>query len=125
RSCGEISGRAGLPCPVHHQLREFVRSCGQFNPSVDEEIHADAPAFARIAALRGRTMRNSVYCPGSVSTSMDPPCCLTMMSWLMDKPSPVPSPAGLVVKNGLNIFSLNSVGIPVPLSTFLTSSISP
>jgi hypothetical protein len=37
-------------------------------------------------------------------------------SWLMERPSPVPSPAGLVVKNGLKIFSLNSVGIPIPLS---------
>ena len=43
----------------------------------------------------------SVNSPGCVSTSIDPPCCLTMMSWLMDRPRPVPSPAGLVVKNGI------------------------
>ena len=30
------------------------------------------------------------------------------MSWLIDRPSPVPSPAGFVVKNGLNIFALTS-----------------
>ena len=32
------------------------------------------------------------------------------MSWVIDRPSPVPSPAGLVVKNGLNIFSFTSGG---------------
>src|SRR6516164_11805384 len=47
---------------------------------------------------RGSTTRNSVKAPGSVSTSMVPPCCLTMMSWLIESPSPVPSPAGFVVK---------------------------
>ena len=38
------------------------------------------------------------------------------MSWLSDRPRPVPSPAGLVVKNGLNIFAFTSSGMPVPLS---------
>ena len=68
---------------------------------------------------------NSVYCPGSVSTSILPPCCFTMMSWLIDRPSPVPSPAGLVVKNGLNIFSFTSAGMPVPLSRMRISTVSP
>ena len=35
----------------------------------------------------------------------------------MDRPSPVPSPAGFVVKNGLNSFPFTSDGMPVPLST--------
>src|SRR4029077_18890501 len=61
---------------------------------------------------RGRVTINSVNAPGSVSTRMVPPCCLTMMSWVIDKPSPAPSPAGLVVKNGLNIFSFTSRGMP-------------
>jgi hypothetical protein len=42
--------------------------------------------------VRGNTILNSVNNPGSVATSMLPPCCFTMMSWLIDKPSPVPSP---------------------------------
>jgi hypothetical protein len=56
--------------------------------------------------VRGNTILNSVKSPGSVSTSMLPPCCLTMMSWLIDRPSPVPSPEGLVVKNGLILAEL-------------------
>ena len=40
------------------------------------------------------------------------------MSWLIERPSPVPSPAGFVVKNGLNIFSFTSGGMPGPLSRF-------
>ena len=74
---------------------------------------------------RGNTIRNSVNTPGSVSTSMLPPCCLTMMSWHIDRPSPVPSPGGLVVKNGLNILSLASSGMPVPLSRMRISTSAP
>src|SRR5258708_1628021 len=75
--------------------------------------------------VRGKTIVNSVNCPGSVSTSIVPPCCFTMMSWLIERPRPVPSPAGLVVKNGLNIFSLTSFGIPAPLSRMRISTLSP
>ena len=39
-------------------------------------------------AARGRIILISVNWPGYVSTSIDPPCCLTMMSWLMDRPRP-------------------------------------
>src|SRR5262245_41882863 len=91
----------------------------------NEEVHVDASCLPMAAALRGRVTRNAVYSPGVVSTSIDPPCCLTMMSWLMDRPSPVPSPAGFVVKNGLNIFSFTSGGMPVPLSRTRISTRSP
>ena len=37
----------------------------------------------------------------------------------------MPSPAGFVVKNGLNSFSLTSGGMPVPLSRILISTLSP
>jgi hypothetical protein len=69
---------------------------------------ADIGPPQRNTATRGRITLISVNSPGGVSTSIDPPCCLTMMSWLMESPSPVPSPVGLVVKNGLNIFSLTA-----------------
>src|SRR5271156_5971427 len=77
------------------------------------------------AALRGRMIRNSVKAPGSVSTSIAPPCCFATTSWLSDRPRPVPSPAGLVVKNGSNIFSFAPAGTPVALSRMQISTLSP
>src|SRR5579864_8701818 len=93
----------------------------------DENVNTQIqpPAFPCAASSRGSVMMNSVNTPGSVSTSIVPPCCFTTMSWLMERPRPVPSPAGLVVKNGLNIFSLTSAGIPVPLSRILISTWEP
>src|SRR5271169_4498914 len=38
---------------------------------------------------------------------------------------PVPSPGGLVVKNGLKIFSFTSDGMPPPLSRILISTLLP
>jgi hypothetical protein len=46
--------------------------------------------------IRGSVMMNSVNTPGSVATSIVPPCCFTTMSRLIDSPSLVPSPAGFV-----------------------------
>src|SRR3954466_14666587 len=40
-------------------------------------------------------------------------------------PAPFPPPAGLVVKKGLNVFSLISAGMPVPLSRMRISTLSP
>jgi len=73
----------------------------------------------------GRTIVNSVNCPGSVVTSILPPCCFTMMSCVIERPRPVPSPAGLVVKNGLNIFSCTATEMPVPLSRMRISTVLP
>src|SRR5438876_6199643 len=73
----------------------------------------------------GKTIVNSVNCPASVATSILPPCCFTTMSWVIERPRPVPSPAGLVVKNGLNIFSCTSAGMPVPLSRMRISTVVP
>ena len=52
---------------------------------------------APVPLSRGRVMMNSVNTPGSVSTSILPPCCLTMMSWVIERPSPVPSPPALTL----------------------------
>jgi hypothetical protein len=75
--------------------------------------------------VRGKITLISVNSPGSLSTSIEPACCLTMMSWLMERPRPVPSPVGLVVKNGLKIFSFTSGAMPVPLSRIRISTRSP
>src|SRR6202022_655538 len=90
----------------------------------DEYVNAQfvPPVFVCATAVRGSVIMNSVNAPGSVWTSILPPCCFTTMSWLIDRPSPVPSPAGLVVKKGLNIFSFTSSGIPVPLSRIRIST---
>src|SRR5262249_45161376 len=83
------------------------------------------PASACYGMTRGNVIMNSVNEPGSVTTSIVPPCCFTTMSWLIDSPSPVPSPAGFVVKNGLKIFSWMSGRMPVPLSRIRISTLSP
>ena len=63
----------------------------------DKKFHADAPVLANDCRLAWKNdAKFGVFAPGSVSTSIDPPCCLTVMSWLIERPSPVPSPAGLV-----------------------------
>ena len=69
----------------------------------DEDVNAQfvPPASACAAAVRGSVMMNSVNAPGSVSTSIVPPCCFTTMSWLIDRPSPVPSPGRLGGEEGI------------------------
>src|SRR5262249_861898 len=81
-----------------------------------------AGTFQTNAGVRGRTILISVKTPGCVSTSIVPACCFTMMSWLIERPRPVPSPVGLVVKKGSNIFSFTSAVMPVPLSRILIST---
>ena len=46
----------------------------------NKRVHMRSPDLIRDAPARGRTILNSVKLPGCVSTSIDPPCCLTMMS---------------------------------------------
>src|SRR6516165_9489946 len=65
---------------------------------------------------------NSVNSPTSLSTVIVPPCCVVTMSWLIERPRHVPSPVGVVVKNGWNSFSRCSGAMPVPLSRTLTST---
>ncbi|AUX42527.1 uncharacterized protein SOCE26_039600 [Sorangium cellulosum] len=50
------------------------------------------------------------------SMRSEPPYPFTMMSWLSESPSPVPSPASFVVKKGLHTTSSRSLGMPTPLS---------
>src|SRR5262249_55293109 len=111
-------------CPLYPRKRHQMRhmEC----PLRDNSGHGlDYDRSGSKAATRGKITLISANSPGLVSTAIEPPCCLTMMSWLMESPSPVPSPAGLVVKNGLNIFSFTSGGMPVPLSRIVISTRSP
>src|SRR6201999_1769845 len=127
----EDLGRGG---PFRAGLGKFGRARRKLAPKrVDDALLIGACChrarhrlpFGLARLVRGSTRRNSVNAPGSVSTSIVPPCCFTMMSWLIDRPSPVPSPAGLVVKKGLNIFSFTSGGMPVPLSRMRISTVLP
>src|SRR6186997_2141174 len=110
-------------------LTEQVDDIGLVVHNEDEDAHAGVSA--RLAdeldstPLRGSTIVNSVNCPASVATSIVPPCCFTMMSWLRERPRPVPSPAGFVVKNGSNILARTLSGIPLPLSRTRISTLSP
>ena len=49
--------------------------------------------------------------PGAVSTPIRPPCAVTM-PWQIERPMPVPTPCGLVVKKGSKIRRLTSGGMP-------------
>src|SRR6516162_8924352 len=90
----------------------------------DADAHYTASAAAA-RPLRGSRTVNSVKSPTSLSTVIMPPCCWVTISQLIDSPSPVPSPVGLVVKNGWNSLSRSSGAMPVPLSRIRISTASP
>ena len=60
--------------------------------------------------------------PGTDSTVRSPWCFFTTMRQDMSSPSPVPSPTGLVVKNGSKIRSRISGGTPDPVSANSTNT---
>ena len=60
-------------------------------------------------------MRNSVPLPISLSKPMSPPIAV-MMRCEIARPRPVPTPIGLVVKNGVNRRCLVSADMPAPVS---------
>ena len=60
-------------------------------------------------------MRRSAPPPGASPISTEPPDCLAKPNTI-DRPSPVPSPTGLVEKKGSNTRSRMPTGMPGPLS---------
>jgi hypothetical protein len=76
-----------------------------------------APPLRRPArgTTTGSSSRNVAPCPTSLSTVMVPPCSSSVRRQ-SDRPSPVPSPGGLVVKKGSKIRACTAAGIPGPLS---------
>ena len=53
----------------------------RFVPIADiQGLLGSSPEIQRNTAVRGKIILISVNSPGCVSTSIDPPCCLTMMS---------------------------------------------
>ena len=67
------------------------------------------------SAIRGRKIRITVPWPGSLSTVITPLLCCTI-PYTVERPSPVPSPTGLVVKNGSKIMDWVARSIPMPVS---------
>ena len=89
------------------------------------EDHTRPPDLAMNTAPRGRTILNSVEL-ARLRIDLNRPAMLLDDDVVTDgQAKPVPSPTGLVVKNGLNIFSFTSGGMPVPLSRILISTLSP
>ena len=81
---------------------------------------SDSGALAAGAADIGRdttgsSMRKVAPRPTSLWTAIVPPCSSSMFRH-SDSPSPVPSPAGLVVKKGSKMRARISAGMPGPLS---------
>jgi hypothetical protein len=64
-------------------------------------------------------MAKRVPRPGALSTVTCPPLCATM-PYTIDRPRPVPCPAGLVVKNGSNTRACVASSIPTPVSDTVT-----
>ena len=67
-------------------------------------------------------MRNVEPSPTLLSTSIAPPCALTM-PWLTDKPRPVPLPTSFEVKNGSKMRCRFFSGMPQPVSMIEISTI--
>src|SRR3984957_16672877 len=82
------------------------------------------PSTVVVGASSGSRISNRVS-PGTDSTCRSPWCLLTTIRQAMSNPSPVPSPTGLVLKNGSKIRFLMSAGMPGPLSPISTSAQSP
>jgi len=88
------------------------------NNICQEQTHAPAANFDRCQPVKMEGRITFWFVRGNHDLELseksrlrlDIYCCrrvvLTMMSWLMDRPSPGPSPRGLVVKNRIEIFSL-------------------
>jgi len=70
---------------------------------------------------RGATRRTWFPEPGVFSTRISPSRLLTM-SGQIGRPSPVPSPGGLVLKNGSKIRGRIAAGMPAPLSLTVIST---
>ena len=90
----------------------------------NERVHMRSPDFIRDAPARGRTIQIGEL--AGLGIDLYRPAMLLDDDVVTDgETEPVPSPAGFVVKNGLNIFSLTSTRMPVPLSRILISTRSP
>ena len=109
-------------------------SAGRFDCYRPKAVLQPAPLNVRMAAAsghpalpppvnirRGKVTTNSVNSSTSLSTEIVPACAFVTMSWVIDRPRPVPSPVGLVVKNGWNSLS-GAIAIGTTTSRRATAS---
>src|SRR3990172_614272 len=68
--------------------------------------------------------RKVVPVPGSLSSVIQPSCCLTI-PYTVESPSPVPRPSPLVVKKGSKTRRCVATSIPTPLSAIERTMYSP
>src|SRR5258705_1839147 len=76
---GNIHRKAAVADVASELLAKQRLDIGFVVNNKNKQAHLPAPALP-VAAVRGRMTLNSVNSPGWVSTSIDPPCCLTTMS---------------------------------------------
>src|ERR1019366_9392964 len=100
-----VYGIAHVHLVIDHQQRVFCRW-----------VHGWV-----LDSFKGRWTRKQVPSPGLLSTSMRPPCPV-MMPCEIDRPNPVPSPTGLVVKNGSKSRGRTWGSMPQPLSAISMSN---
>jgi RTX calcium-binding nonapeptide repeat (4 copies) len=67
-------GVAKVTAATRHNRSRSLGPCGRFS------INRTRSSYWANTAARGKIILISVNSPGCVSTSIDPPCCLTMMS---------------------------------------------
>src|SRR5262249_3947973 len=120
---GEVQHIEALAHFVAEALAEQLGHVQLVVDDHDTDAHY-APLDQAACRRRGRRTVNSVNDPGALSASILPLCCWVTMSWLIDTPSPVPSPVGLVVKKGWNSRCRSCAGMPTPLSRMAISTAS-
>ena len=69
RRLGEFHGETAGAQVAPELLPKQRLDVGLVVDHENEKAHARPPVLANAAALRGSTILNSVYCPGSVSTA--------------------------------------------------------
>src|SRR5262249_54377806 len=116
---GEGAEDVGLVVDDHHRVLPVVDLHASPYRVPPTALSSCAPA-----AAPGSTTRNVVPPPGTLSTSSCPPWAETTL-WLMARPSPVPAPTSLVVKNGSKRRPSSSGGMPDPSSRMATTAASP
>src|SRR5690606_31160042 len=97
---------------------------GGFRSGHGSGVPCRVPEAQPAAAWRGSRIVKRAPPPPASDASIVPPCASTMRLE-MARPSPVPVPAGLVVKNGVNRYGRAPRGMLGPLSSTTSSTMSP